>query len=150
MIGVGVEQAFPLLIAKFFPVHPDLHWHWQSIVEGLLVGGLSTMLFTLPPLLGIRRIRPNLILRREMEESKPHGMAHVRNLVEPAIAGLLILAGLGGIATWLVSGLIGKSVSDAFRVGGYFVAGLVVAILSLSAFAWLLLRALRLIIRLMK
>ena len=150
VIGLIVERAFPLLIAKFFPVHPDLHWHWSAAVEGILVGGLSTMLFTLPPLLGIRRIRPNLILRREMEESKPRGMERLRNLAVPAGAGLLILLGLGGIATWLVSGLIGKNPSDAYRIGGYFVAGLAVAILALTAFAWVLLRALRLIVRLLK
>ena len=149
-IGLIVEQAFPLLISKFFPVHPDLHWHWSAAVEGILVGGLSTMLFTLPPLLGIRRIRPNLILRREMEESKPRGMERLRNLAVPSAAGLLILLGLGGIATWLVSGLIGKTLFDAFRVGGYFVAGLAVAFLALTAFAWLLLRALRSVVRLLK
>jgi putative ABC transport system permease protein len=148
-IGLAVERAFPLLIAQYFPVHPDLHWHWSAAVEGLLVGGLSTMLFTLPPLLGIRRIRPNLILRREMEESKPRGMERLRNLAVPAAAGVLILLGLGGIATWLVFGLIGKNPSDAFRVGGYFVGGLTVAILALTAFAWLLLRGLRILVRLL-
>ncbi len=150
VIGLVVERAFPLLIAQYFPVHPDLRWHWSAAVEGILVGGLSTMLFTLPPLLGIRRIRPNLILRREMEESKPRGMERLRNLAVPAAAGLLILLGLGAIATWLVSGLIGKNSSDAFRVGGYFVAGLAVAILALTSFAWLLLRALRFIVRLLR
>ncbi len=150
ILGLIVEQAFPLLIAKFFPVHPEFHFHWQSIVEGLLVGGLSTMLFTLPPLLGIRRIKPNLILRREMEESKPRGMERIRGMFAPAVAGLLILLGLGGIATWLVMGLTGRNSDDAYRVGGYFVGGLVVAILALSAFAWLLLRVLRLLVRVFK
>ncbi len=37
-----------------------------SAIQGLGIGLLATLLFTLPPLLSIRRIRPGLILRRDV------------------------------------------------------------------------------------
>jgi hypothetical protein len=32
---------------------------------------LTTLLFTLPPLLSIRKVRPSMILRRDMAEARP-------------------------------------------------------------------------------
>ncbi len=31
---------------------------------------LATLLFTIPPLLGVRKVKPSLVFRREMEEVK--------------------------------------------------------------------------------
>ena len=45
-------------------------WHIAASAQGIAVGMLTTLLFTLPPLLAIRKIRPALILRRDMPEAK--------------------------------------------------------------------------------
>src|ERR1035441_572207 len=65
--GVGVAAAFPGLIAKYFAVDVAAYWSLWPAVQGIAVACLVTLLFTLPPLLGIRDIRPALIFRRDVE-----------------------------------------------------------------------------------
>ena len=51
-VGRGVEQVFPLLIRKYFSVSAAMGWHFAAAGQGIAVGVLTTLLFTLPPLLG--------------------------------------------------------------------------------------------------
>ncbi len=143
IVGLFVQWAFPLLLSRYFNA-PQLELSFLSCVEGILVAILSTMLFTLPTLLSIRRIRPSIILRREMEETKPRGMELWKQWREAIGAGALILVGICGIAAWLIGG----SPQLALKIGAWFAGGLVVSMLVLSGLAWLMLRGLRIVLRL--
>lgn len=138
LVGRGVEQVFPLLINKLFAVNTQVTWHITAAVQGIAVGVLTTLLFTLPPLLAIRRIRPAMILRRNMPEARLPWPARIRAGRASLAVGALILVGIGLIAAWL---------SASARVGGYFAGGLTVSLLLLAAVAALLLRGLRAFIR---
>ena len=143
IVGLGVQSVFPILIAKYFPDSPGISLDVVPALQGLAIGLLTTLLFTVPTLLRIRQIRPVLIFRREMAESKPpwrERLAQSRASIL-SIAGLLI--GLGAIAGFLTSG----SWQDAARLGLYFVGALVVSLLALGGIAWLLLRGLKLLLR---
>lgn len=138
LAGLGVEAVFPTLIERYFQVRPGVAFSGSAAAQGIVVGILTTLLFTLPPLLAIRRVRPNVILRRAMEEER---VAWRRRLVDsraPLAAGGVILVGIGAIAAWL---------SDSARLGAYFVGGLVVSLIALALVAWLLLRSVRLFLR---
>ncbi len=139
LVGQAIQVVFPWLLGKYFNIAPTLHFEWLSAVEALLIGVLTTLLFTVPPLLGIRDIQPLRILRRDMDETQPPFRERWRRWVRPGLAAVLILAGVAGIAVWLVE----AEWKDAFRVAGWFVAGLVASLLVLSALSWLLLRGLR-------
>lgn len=143
-LGVLVQLAFPLLIARFFPLPAEVRWDWVSGLEGLAAATLTTLLFTLPPLLSIRRIRPALLLRREMVEVRPRQW---RDLRAAGAAGLAILLVIGAMATWLAAGMLSTRRIDAVKVGAWFAGGLLVSLLALSAIAWLLLWALRAALR---
>ena len=67
LLGVAVQLAFPLVLGKLINVPTELHLQWRAIFTGLGAGLLTTLLFTLPPLLDIRGVRPSLILRRDTE-----------------------------------------------------------------------------------
>lgn len=142
-IGLGVQAAFPLLIQKFFPVAPEVALDLRSVFEGLGLALFSTLLFTLPPLLGIRQIKPILILRRDSDEAPPPWRQRLRRAVAPGLAGLAILAGLGVMASLLIEG----QVQSAGRIAAWFVGGLAASLLLLSGLSWLLLRALRLFLK---
>lgn len=142
IIGLFVQWAFPILLARYFNA-PRLELSLLSGVEGILVAILTTMLFTLPTLLSIRRIRPNIILRREMQEVQATGLSKWREWREAIGAAALILLGIGGIAAWLVGGTL----ELALKVSGWFAAGLVGSLLILSGLAWLLLAGLRAVLR---
>ena len=137
-VGRAVEQIFPLLISKFFQLDVKLGWNLDAAAQGLAVGVLTTLLFTLPPLLAIRKVRPALILRRGMPDAR---LTWRRRLVETRAAlatGGLILAGIAAIAGWL---------AESPRVGGYFAGGLLVSLIALAMVAWGLLRVIRVFLR---
>ena len=56
LVGVVVQRVFPELIERYFQMRPDTWFTPSSAVQGLMVGLLTTLLFTLPPLLSIRKI----------------------------------------------------------------------------------------------
>ncbi len=139
LIGVGVQLAFPFLISRYFPVHLGVSFDPVPALQALTIGMLATLLFTLPPLLSIRRIKPGLIFRREMAETKPSLKQRIRQSGASVLAGTVILIGIGGIAGALTSG----TWKDALRLGEYFVGALTFSLVTLSAVAWVLLRVLR-------
>ncbi|MDX2182139.1 MAG: FtsX-like permease family protein [Bryobacteraceae bacterium] len=137
LLGGVVQLAFPFLISRYFPVPPSFAWDGASLAQGLITALLATLLFTLPPLLAIRDIRPSLILRREMSDGPRR-----RNWRSAVTAGA-ILIGLGALAAWIAGG----KPMDALQLGGYFAGGIAVALISLGAVAWLLLRSMKYVVR---
>jgi len=138
VFGGLVQMAFPYFLGKLLGVPTALHVQSQTVATGLGVGVLTTLLFTLPPLLDIRSVRPILILRRTVDESSdPFISAIKKRLKENAaqiVAVVLILAGLAAIATTL---------SDSAMVGQVFALGLVAVLAVLLAACALLLAGLR-------
>ncbi len=139
LVGLGIQAVFPLLIEKYFKVRPGLALDWIPAAQGIGIGLLTSLLFTVPPLLGIRRVRPSLIFRREMAESKPTWRERIRHGIPTAVSGAVLLIALGLIAGSLTS----APPREAARIGSYFVVAVVVSLALLTAVAWLLLRLLR-------
>ncbi len=139
-LGVLVQLAFPLLLARLINVQTDLHIQLQTVLTGLATGVLTTLLFTLPPLLDIRTVRPILILRRAVEDAESDApllvalFQKVRKNLAQIAAAALILIGLAAIATTL---------SDSVTVGKVFSLGLVGVLAVLMLASWLVLRVLR-------
>jgi len=133
-LGFAAQAVAPSLIAQYFPTAPDLDFQPEAAVLAGGVGVLTTLLFALPPLLSIRKIRPALVFRREMESLTKSIGERLREW-GPAIAvGALILAALGGVAALL---------GDSTTMGVWFAGGLLVSVIVLSATASLLLGFLR-------
>ena len=137
-IGAVVQKSFPWLIQRVFALLPEVPWDWSFSLQGLSVGLLATLLFTLPPLLAIRNVRPSLVLRRDMSDAALESRRHWKEKVPGWLGGLCIVAGFCGISIWL---------SGSWRMGLYFVAGLSVSILLLAGVAALLLYALRKLVK---
>ena len=142
-IGIAIQRVFPNFLAQYFQLEPSTKWDFITAAQGIGIAVLSTLLFTLPPLLGIRRIRPNLIFRREMAETRPGWRARLVESRASIAAGLAILLGIGGIAMSLTNG----TPRDALKVGEYFVGALVAGLAGLALVSWLLLRGLRILSR---
>lgn len=139
LVGVVIQLAFPVLIERYFQLRPDFYFDWASMVQGILAGVLSTLLFTLPQLFAIREIKPNVIFRREMSEAKRTWRDRLFGSRTAIGFGLLILGGLGLLAGWLS----GSKLDEALRLGAWFAGGLAVSVAVLAGFAWLILRSLR-------
>jgi putative ABC transport system permease protein len=138
-LGLAVQRAFPVLLEKFFQLQPETRWDFLTASQGLAIGILATLLFTVPPLLSIRRIRPGVIFRREMAELKPGWRTRLAESRVSIAAGIAIILGIGGIAASLTTG----TPEFALRTGEYFAGALVVSLAVLAAIAWGLLWVLR-------
>ncbi len=143
LLGLAVQGVFPILIAKYFPQSPGISLDIVPAAQGLAIGLLTTLLFTVPTLLRVRRIRPVLIFRREMQESKPPWRVRIFQSRDSLLAGAALILGLAAIAGSLTSG----TWRDAARLGAYFTGALLVSLLALGAIAWCLLRGLKLLLR---
>ncbi len=128
LLGVAVQLAFPSVLGRLINVPTELHMQWRAIFTGLGAGLLTTLLFTLPPLLDIRGVRPSLILRRAVEDNDDPFIAAVwKKITKNAtqiVATAVILGGIAAIATTL---------SDSAVVGRVFSLGLVIVLLVLLA-----------------
>jgi putative ABC transport system permease protein len=136
LFGLGVEWIFPALLGQLVPVQADLRLPWHSALAGLGTGILTTVLFCLPPLLQIRTVRPNLVLRRMVEEPSAEKNLWVRLREGKAqwITAVVILLGLGAIAAAL---------SDSVVVGRWFAAALCALLAVILGVAALTLRLVR-------
>ncbi len=138
--GVGVAAAFPSLIAKYFSMDVSAYWSAWPALQGIAVACLVTLLFTLPPLLGIRDIRPALIFRRDVESK---GGPRPRGTSSAYLVRAAILLGTGVVAGTLTEG----GLSDALRTGGFFALALAIGLALLSLAGWAMLRGFRWFLR---
>ena len=138
--GVGVAAAFPGLIAKYFSMDVSPYWDGWPAVQGIAVACLVTLLFTVPPLLGIRDIRPALIFRRDVEVKRG---PRRRGMAPAYLARVAILLGTGVVAGTLTEG----GLSVAVRTGGFFALALAIGLAMLSLAGWAMLRGFRWFLR---
>ncbi|HTW67661.1 MAG TPA: FtsX-like permease family protein [Bryobacteraceae bacterium] len=137
--GLVVQRVFPAYLAHYFQLEPNVHWDFTTAAQGIAIAVLASLLFTLPPLIGIRRIRPSLILRREMEETKPNWRTRLAQARASIAAGAIILIGFAGIAMSFATG----TPRDIWKTGAYFSGAVIISFAALSAVAWLMLRLLK-------
>ena len=104
LCGVGVQLAFPIVLGKLINIPTELHIQPRAILVGLGAGVLTTLLFTLPPLLDIRKVRPSLILRRATESDS---LPEERNLFAQSLRRLPWVA-LAVIASFLIDRYISR------------------------------------------
>ncbi len=137
-LGAGVEWIFPAVLGRLLPIHAHLVLPMRSVFAGLGTGILTTLLFCLPPLLDVRKVRPNLVLRRAVEDGNGEGQLtfwqKMRENRVQWIASLLIVLGLGGIAAAL---------TDSLQVGAWFGATLCALLLFTLGVSAVTLRGLR-------
>lgn len=137
-VGALVQKSFPWMIQRVFSLLPQVPWDWSFSLQGMSLGVLATLLFTVPPLVSIRNVRPSLVLRRNMADAEIESRKRWREKVPSWSGALLILAGFTGIAIWL---------SGSWKMGEYFIAGLTASIVVLTGVAALLLYGMRRVVK---
>src|SRR6201996_7800292 len=138
-LGLGVEWALPFFFGKLLPIQPPLRLPVRSVSAAFGTGILTTILFCLPPLLDVRKIRPSIVLRKAVEGGDADGRMSVWKRIRENkaqwISAVVIVLALGGIAA---------APADSMVVGKWFAAalcGLLVVILGLAAVTLRTLRA---------
>lgn len=138
LMGFGVQLAMPLFLARLLHLTPSFHLDPHALLLGLTAGVLTTLLFSLPPLLDIRGIRPILILRRAVESAEdPFAQRFFRKLRGSGVQVGAFAIILGGLV------LLASGVAESRQIGTIFGLGLAGALLALLLLAAALLAALR-------
>ncbi|MFN6203272.1 MAG: ABC transporter permease [Acidobacteriota bacterium] len=128
VLAEAVILALPRLLGDRLPFNLKFGLTWPAVLQGMGIGLLIALLFSLLPLLEIRRIKPILVLR----SGEPTGGR--RFDAERVLVGLVVLAGLLGLAAWQAGSL---------KVGGIFLAGMGLTTIILSLAATALMKFLR-------
>jgi putative ABC transport system permease protein len=118
-VGLGLQLSLQRLLADFLPANLTLHWSPGGVLEGIAVGVVVVVLFTLLPLYHLRDLRPLMIFRHELSIPRKGWPAWIAGLIalvfffgltawhlEDAELGLYMVAGLGGVI--LVAGVLNQ------------------------------------------
>lgn len=152
-IGVALQTVLPRAVSTLLATDVLQQVEFTSVLslaavapigKGLGLGILTTLLFSLWPLLTIRDIKPAAIFRREVEGAVPP-LERERSLRRRLVRGVTADPLRAVTAASIGIGLAGLSVWQAgsLSIGGLFISGLLVAIVILAGGAEVLLRGLR-------
>jgi putative ABC transport system permease protein len=144
-LGAGLQYALPPLVTGLFGADLMAQLDFSGsfslssilpLLKGIALGILTTLLFTLWPLLGIRDVSPARIFRRDVQTldagrswQQTIGLSDRVRL----LAALGIAAGLAGLAVWQAGN---------WRIGLLFIGALAAAVTLLTLAARLLVRTL--------
>jgi putative ABC transport system permease protein len=67
-LGVLIQYSVPLLFGNVLPVEVGFTVVWMSVVKGLIIGVVISMLFSVLPLTLVRKIPPLIVIRSFFDE----------------------------------------------------------------------------------
>lgn len=118
-LGVAVQLALPSAVAGLLPFDVDFAVAWPAVGRGMASGLVICSLFTLLPLLAVRKVSPLVALRSTVAERAP--------VADPwrVTLGVLIAGAVVGFAIWQTRSLqIGLGFAAALGAGFAVLGGL--------------------------
>lgn len=122
-LGIGIQQVIPFFLKGILPFKVDFSISWSSLLMGVLIGSVVSVLFSILPLVMVRFVPPLSVLRSTSAEKTPHSKTRWVTIVLIALFPLLF-------AAWQTKNLL---------TGTFFFLGLAAALGCLTVVASLLL-----------
>ncbi len=108
LVGLGVQQLIPFLLKGLIPVELGFSISWTSLLMGLVLGAVVSVLFSLLPLVSVRFVPPLTVLRAESEPVRTYSKTRIITIIlialfpiafaalqtKSIITGLLFFGGL--------------------------------------------------------
>ena len=126
-LGVAVQRTLPALFGGALPIRVDFFVSWASLLRGMGAGVVICVLFSLLPLLAVRRVPPLAALRSAVADRT----GAVPDPWRIAIA-VLIAASIAGFAVWQTG-----SVAVGLGFAGMLGLGFIVLVFLGYGVAWL-------------
>lgn len=127
ILGLGIQQLVPLIFQGSLPIELQFGISWRALLEGLSLGIVISVLFTVLPLVAVRFVPPLSVLRADFEPARIFSKTKWTVIVLVALFPVL--------AAWYQT----KSI----LIGLAFSVGLAAALGCLSLVAFLLLSLVR-------
>jgi putative ABC transport system permease protein len=70
VLGTGIQQILPSVFKEFLPLEMSTDISWRAIGQGLVLGVLISFLFSLLPLISIRKISPLNTIRISVQQER--------------------------------------------------------------------------------
>lgn len=144
VLGVGAQLVLPHVLGSFIPVDVEPRFEWIPALSGLALGTWVGILFALGPVLGVRKVAPLQVLRRDDDSAgtgvsrsmwrDPARLAAGAVLVfsivavciaraDSALVGLWMAAGISAAigATWLAAMVCARAARRLARLPWRFV-----------------------------
>jgi putative ABC transport system permease protein len=125
-LGAWAEHLFPKLLGPYLPFSIASGIPLRAAAEGFVAGVLIPLLLSAAPLLSIRRMRPNVLLRRNLETDDfsrrqnllflgfavagVAGVSAVASGAKPSVAGIMIVGLVAGLIAFGLAALAFRSV----------------------------------------
>jgi putative ABC transport system permease protein len=122
-LGIGIQQLIPLFLKGVVPFEIGFTLSWKSLLMGLILGAVVSVLFSVLPLVSVRFVPPLTVLRTGFEPGRIFSKTKIVALVLIAVFPVAFAA--LQTKSWLT--------------GLMFFAGLVAALACLTVVAMLLL-----------
>jgi putative ABC transport system permease protein len=137
LMGLLVAQVVTTFLPKAFasaiPFNVEFGLTWQAALQGIGVGTLISLLFSLTPLLEIRRVKPILVLRSLTPPTRERSGRWNLDWVK-LVSGLIVTLGLVALASWQAGSL---------QIGAIFLGALAAMTLVLNLMAAALMKFVR-------
>ena len=142
-IGVGLQRLLPALFGELIPVAVSSQVTVLPLGKGLLVGVITTLCFTIWPLLTIREIPPALVFRREVEQHHVPAGSRLK-WIRDTLIGIMRDRHRLGTAVMMGCGLTVLAAWQArsLTLGALFIVAFCVAVILLQIGARVLLHGL--------
>ena len=69
-LGVGIQQVIPVVFSDLLPLEVGFGISWISVVQGIVLGSVVSVLFSMLPLISVRFVPPLAVLRADFESVK--------------------------------------------------------------------------------
>lgn len=91
-LGVGVQQVIPVLFKDLLPLEVSFGISWISVIQGIALGAIVSVLFSMLPLIAVRFVPPLAVLRADFESVKTFSKARLAAIILIALFPLLFAA----------------------------------------------------------
>jgi len=126
-LGAAVQRIIPTVFKNFIPLDISFAISWPAIIQGLLLGVVVSVLFTILPLVAVRFVPPLAVLRSDTQQ--------VMRFSKMRWTAILLIVLFPFAAATIQAG--------SWKTGLGFAGGLALALGCLALVSWLLLRAVR-------
>lgn len=127
IVGVAIHQLIPIAFKEYLPLELAFAISWRAVAEGIVLGAMVSILFTIVPLVAVRFVPPLTVLRADFNPGNVFSKTKWA-----AIAGIILFPVLAAAYQ-----------TKSFVAGGLFSAGLGLALAALAGVSFLLLQSTR-------